>query len=613
MAPEKSISELSELIQKNTKTLEDGTKGQPGSDFSLAFAVPPTAIKLDASLEAIRKETIEAADELKARLLGPFLYMGSLVLPVPALLVIFGSLYHFGIASHIPTAPGSSITYEDLAAHCGMPLDDLRRVIQTAIAYRIFEEAVPDVSVKHNGISGMIALAPGMKDAISLLAEDNPNGARRFVEAVQRFPGSGEPGHSALMIAERAERGISNDDIADPTKGLFDIIADDEARLTRFRNTMGMATRAPGYAAEYFLDNVPWGDSARCPKTIVDVAGAGGDLSKQILQRYPGVAKATSVDLPEVVETAETPKDLEGRLHFASYNFLTETMAYEADAYLFRHIFHDWSDQYAVKILKNLAPGLKAGTRVWINEVVLPELSTTNRLGDQRQRGADLMMKISFNGKERSKRNWESIFAEADKRFRIESIVQPEGAVDAIIEVVFVNILYPTELGTRANLPDVVVLNQPTTDELTHAALLRAIRAEVAALFGDYGSGAIEGGVKYLSQATSTFILRIARASYRFVWTALSFMNSIPVKNGKQCVFQVVHVSGTIRKAEEEAIRRARSLMFEAKGGQATKASDPLSNIFSTSNRPRRGAPAKGPSEEEEYDSDVEMDGASDS
>ncbi|KAI0431614.1 ribonuclease P/MRP protein subunit [Xylaria sp. FL1042] len=137
-----------------------------------------------------------------------------------------------------------------------------------------------------------------------------------------------------------------------------------------------------------------------------------------------------------------------------------------------------------------------------------------------------------------------------------------------------VNILYPTELGTRPNLPDVVLLNQPTSGELSPVALLRAIRAEVAALFGDYGSGALEGGglaVKYLSHATSTFILRIARASYRFVWTALSFMNSVPIKNGKPCVFRVVRVSGTIRQVEEEAIRRARNLIFEAKEGQSTK------------------------------------------
>ncbi|KAI0403742.1 Rpp14 family protein [Xylaria palmicola] len=170
-----------------------------------------------------------------------------------------------------------------------------------------------------------------------------------------------------------------------------------------------------------------------------------------------------------------------------------------------------------------------------------------------------------------------------------------------------VNILYPTELGTRANLPDVVVLNQPTTADLTPIALLRAIRAEVAALFGDYGSGALEGGVKYHSQATSTFILRIARASYRFVWAALSFMNSVPVKNGKPCVFRVVRVSGTIRKAEEEAIRRARNLIFEAKGEQPTKTPDSLSNIFSISNRTRRGAPTRGHSGVEVHDSDLEM------
>ncbi|KAI1379544.1 hypothetical protein F4677DRAFT_442520 [Hypoxylon crocopeplum] len=57
-----------------------------------------------------------------------------------------------------------------------------------------------------------------------------------------------------------------------------------------------------------------------------------------------------------------------------------------------------------------------------------------------------------------------------------------------------VKILYPDELGNRQDLPDVVVINQPTTDQLNPATLLRGIRAEVASLFGDYGSGAIEGG-----------------------------------------------------------------------------------------------------------------------
>ncbi|GAW25505.1 putative o- protein [Rosellinia necatrix] len=328
-----------------------------------------------------------------------------------------------------------------------MPPDDLRRVLQTAIAYRIFEEASPDVSVRHNAVSALFALVPNIRDAMGLLVEDNPNGARRFVESVRRFPGSGEPGHSALMVAERAERGLDHA-VADPSKGFFDLIADDPPRLQRFRNTMGMSTRAPGYAVSYFLDAVPWGASGdndnnnnnntgRCPARIVDIGGAGGDLCAQILRRYPGVRAATSLDLPEVVATAEVPADLARRLRFAPYNFLSEPMAHDADAYLFRHIFHDWSDQYAMRILRNLAAGLRAGARVWINEVVLPDLSPDKHVGDQRSRGADLLMKVGFNGKERSRRGWEAVLAAADARFRIESIVQPEGATDAVIEVVF--------------------------------------------------------------------------------------------------------------------------------------------------------------------------------
>ncbi|KAI0161003.1 hypothetical protein GGR52DRAFT_576414 [Hypoxylon sp. FL1284] len=57
-----------------------------------------------------------------------------------------------------------------------------------------------------------------------------------------------------------------------------------------------------------------------------------------------------------------------------------------------------------------------------------------------------------------------------------------------------VKILYPDGLGSRSDVPDVVLVNQPTTDELNSATLIKGIRAEVASLFGDYGSGSIEGG-----------------------------------------------------------------------------------------------------------------------
>ena len=73
--------------------------------------------------------------------------------------------------------------------------------------------------------------------------------------------------------------------------------------------------------------------------------------------------------------------------------------------------------------------------------------------------------------------------------------------------------------------------------------------------------------VKYLSAATATAIIRAPRDHYRLLWAALTFMGEVPsdtrVVRGVVC--RVVRVSGTIRKCEEEAIRRARRSILRAK------------------------------------------------
>lgn len=70
--------------------------------------------------------------------------------------------------------------------------------------------------------------------------------------------------------------------------------------------------------------------------------------------------------------------------------------------------------------------------------------------------------------------------------------------------------------------------------------------------------------VKYFSPATSTAIIRVSRDHYRLVWGALSFVTKLPRPVEQSCVIQVVRVSGTIRKAEEEAIRRAKASIMKA-------------------------------------------------
>jgi ribonuclease P/MRP protein subunit POP5 len=57
-------------------------------------------------------------------------------------------------------------------------------------------------------------------------------------------------------------------------------------------------------------------------------------------------------------------------------------------------------------------------------------------------------------------------------------------------------------------------------------------------------------------------------------------MNRVPVKDGKSCVFRVVRVSGTIRKAQEELIRRAREIMLKAQREMDDQGNATLDSIF---------------------------------
>ncbi|KAJ9405497.1 hypothetical protein DTO045G8_6714 [Paecilomyces variotii] len=146
-----------------------------------------------------------------------------------------------------------------------------------------------------------------------------------------------------------------------------------------------------------------------------------------------------------------------------------------------------------------------------------------------------------------------------------------------------IDILYPTpssDIPSAANAkaskggnPDIQAhlrIHAPTPDTLSPGLLAKMVREEVSEMFGDWGV------VKYLSPATSTAIIRCPRASFRLVWAALTYISSIPASNrrsgpgsgARSCVFRVVRVSGTMRKAEEEAIRRARREVVRMRKGE---------------------------------------------
>ncbi|EXJ84339.1 hypothetical protein A1O3_05006 [Capronia epimyces CBS 606.96] len=173
------------------------------------------------------------------------------------------------------------------------------------------------------------------------------------------------------------------------------------------------------------------------------------------------------------------------------------------------------------------------------------------------------------------------------------------------------NILYPTPTPTttstanfNTNTTDAsyLLFARPSPTHLTAQLLLHTLRSTISQVFGEHGLGTTQAGLKvvYFSPSTSTCILRVTRPYFRLVWASLTYMDSIPgpsphkggskgykpnsntdtksnpnsnsnansntnTNDGVRCVVRVVRVSGTIRKSEEEVLRRARAQIVRAK------------------------------------------------
>ena len=80
-------------------------------------------------------------------------------------------------------------------------------------------------------------------------------------------------------------------------------------------------------------------------------------------------------DQAKVVQNAakDVPADVESQVTFMAHDFFTEQPVKGAGLYLMRWVLHDWSDEYALRILRALVPAMKDGARVLIHEYIVPE------------------------------------------------------------------------------------------------------------------------------------------------------------------------------------------------------------------------------------------------
>lgn len=160
--------------------------------------------------------------------------------------------------------------------------------------------------------------------------------------------------------------------------------------------------------------------------TLVDVGGCQGHLLCKILEATPGL-RGVVFDQPEVVAGAHTElaaRGLTGRCDVVAGDFFASVPP--GDAHIMSFIVHDWHDEPATRILRNIHRAQPEGGKVLLIEGVVPPGN-----GPDFSKLIDMEMLALANGRERTSDEFAALFDAGG--YRLTRIVAT-GAPCAIIE-----------------------------------------------------------------------------------------------------------------------------------------------------------------------------------
>ncbi|MFN0279846.1 MAG: methyltransferase [Pyrinomonadaceae bacterium] len=160
--------------------------------------------------------------------------------------------------------------------------------------------------------------------------------------------------------------------------------------------------------------------------TMADIAGGYGHLLGAILQKHPSM-NGVLFDLETVLEGAPAMLESYGvsdRVRLVEGDFFTD-IPVAADAYIMKHIIHDWYDDNCEKIFGCIRRSMPDDARVLIVDAVIPP-------GNDPHPGKllDLEMLISPGGVERTAAEFETLLTNSG--FRLNRIIPTPSPVSIV-------------------------------------------------------------------------------------------------------------------------------------------------------------------------------------
>lgn len=197
-------------------------------------------------------------------------------------------------------------------------------------------------------------------------------------------------------------------------KHAFQLLAERPGIAKVFNDAMTDLSRldSPAVAEAYSFEGI---------RTIADIGGGHGLLLDTILKRHPHIS-GTLYDTPAVIEGARSTA--------LSATFLGGNMFDSIppgyDAYIMKHVIHDWPDDACLKILRGCRSGIHPGGKLLVVETVIQPGSDFDP-----GKFLDLEMLIFPGGHERTEAQFRDLFAAAG--WRLNRLV-PTRAGPSIVE-----------------------------------------------------------------------------------------------------------------------------------------------------------------------------------
>ncbi|KUJ08091.1 o-methyltransferase-like protein [Mollisia scopiformis] len=138
---------------------------------------------------------------------------------------------------------------------------------------------------------------------------------------------------------------------------------------------------------------------------FVYVGGGFGHQCIAIKETFPELSG--KLELQDLPQTLQHVPSIDG-VSVVVHNFFEPQPSKDAKFYYLRNILHDWPDDKALIILKNIIPAMGPDSRILIDDMVLPNENVHWHATQQ-----DLVMMSSLGAMERTKDQWYALLEEA--------------------------------------------------------------------------------------------------------------------------------------------------------------------------------------------------------